>query len=208
MILRKRYGIRWKWKRDTWAELSLLLFLISFLGWCLEKLARYVLYDSLGDRGFLSLPLCPIYGFALILLYLSAGTPARLRYIPKRTVCASLPWRAVNQLGYALWCVLLPTALELSVGAFFRYGLGVILWDYSAEPWNLWGLICLRYSLLWGVLIYAFMALCWDRLAARVRRLSPAKKQCVAIILWGAVLADTAFNGIYYTLTGVHFTCL
>ena len=46
--------------------MTLLFVLISFGGWCFEKVGRYFLYGSLGDRGFLSLPLCPIYGTCVL----------------------------------------------------------------------------------------------------------------------------------------------
>ena len=48
--------------------------------------------------------------------------------------------------------MLLATALELVTGALLERIFGQKWWDYSQEPWNFNGHICLKYSLVWGVL--------------------------------------------------------
>jgi len=53
---------------------------LSFLGWLWETIFSFFL-RSPNDRGFLLLPICPIYGFALILVYLLFGTPADMRLL-------------------------------------------------------------------------------------------------------------------------------
>lgn len=58
------------------------------------------------------------------------------------------PW----ELGF-LWQMLigggLITALELAAGIVLNLWLGLGIWDYSNLPLNLWGQICLPFSLLW-----------------------------------------------------------
>jgi len=44
------------------------------------------------------------------------------------------------------------TAVEFLTGALVNIRLGLNVWDYSALPYNAYGQICLRYSLLWGLL--------------------------------------------------------
>lgn len=41
------------------------------------------------------------------------------------------------------------TAAELAAGSVLNLWLGLQIWDYSDLPLNLWGQICLPYSLLW-----------------------------------------------------------
>ena len=48
--------------------------------------------------------------------------------------------------------MLLATALELVTGALLERIFGQKWWDYSQEPWNFNGHICLKYSLVWGLL--------------------------------------------------------
>lgn len=44
---------------------------------------------------------------------------------------------------------LLITGIELVIGCWVNLGLGWQIWDYSDCPFNLWGQICLLYSLYW-----------------------------------------------------------
>ena len=47
-------------------HLTILFALVSFLGWCGETLYFAVRWNDLTDRGFLSLPLCTIYGCCIL----------------------------------------------------------------------------------------------------------------------------------------------
>ncbi len=47
------------------------------------------------------------------------------------------------------------TALELFTGLIVNVWLGWGVWDYSNMPLNLWGQICLPYSLLWVLISLA-----------------------------------------------------
>ncbi len=90
-------------------------------------------HRQLVNRGFLNGPVCPIYGFGMIIV-LFALTPledsALLLYIGG---------------------VILPSALEL-VGGWALYKLyHTRWWDYSDFPFNIGGYICLEFCLLWGV---------------------------------------------------------
>lgn len=69
-----------------------------------------------------------------------------------------IPW----SLGL-LWQMILGagiiTALELFTGLLVNVRLGWHVWDYSNMPLNLWGQICLPYSLLWTVVSLAAILL-------------------------------------------------
>ena len=105
----------------------------SCIGWCLEVIYAAATTGQLVNRGFLNGPVCPIYGFGMIIV-LFALTPLQhsilLLYIGG---------------------VILPSALEL-VGGWALYKIyHTRWWDYSDYPFNIGGYICLEFSLLWGV---------------------------------------------------------
>ena len=47
---------------------------------------------------------------------------------------------------------LIITAFEYNVGMIVNYGYGMGVWDYSDHAFNLFGQICLRFTLLWMLL--------------------------------------------------------
>ncbi len=62
---------------------------------------------------------------------------------------------------------LIITAAELIVGSILNLWLGLGVWDYSNMPFNLWGQICLPFSLLW-VLVGVLAVILDDVLRARL----------------------------------------
>ena len=74
---------------------------------------------------------------------------------------------ARSRLGLAAGAVaggLMITAVELAAGAVVNLWLGLGVWDYSAQPLNLWGQICLPYTIKWCALSALVIA------AARIAR--------------------------------------
>jgi len=71
------------------------------------------------------------------------------------------------------------TAAEFSVGCVVNLLLGWEVWDYSAEPLNLLGQICLWFSLLWCVLCALAAPLCL-RLAAMLTGDKNAQRSCIS----------------------------
>lgn len=112
----------------------LAFFLIySCLGWCLEVIYAAVSTGQLVNRGFLNGPVCPIYGFGMVIVLFTLSPLAN------------------NLLLLYLGGVILPSVLEL-VGGWALYKLyHTRWWDYSDFPFNIGGYICLEFSLLWGV---------------------------------------------------------
>ena len=107
----------------------------SFMGWCLEVVYHGVSHGSIVNRGFLNGPLCPIYGFGMVsvlLLLEPFSDQLLLLYLGGMTFA---------------------TAIELFGGwALYRL-FSMRWWDYSKEPLNLGGYICLKFSLAWGFCI-------------------------------------------------------
>ena len=109
----------------------LAFFLIySCTGWCLEVIFAAATTGQLVNRGFLNGPVCPIYGFGMVIV-LFALTPLQ-----------------GSVLLLYIGGVILPSALEL-VGGWALYKLyHTRWWDYSDFPFNIGGYICLEFSLL------------------------------------------------------------
>lgn len=86
-------------------------------------------------RGWSHISMFATGGVALILL---SGLVARFGTLPLILLAAA--------------ATLIVTALEFIVGAIVNVRLGLGVWDYSQIRYNLYGQVCLRYSLLWFAL--------------------------------------------------------
>lgn len=83
--------------------------------------------------GFLNGPWCPVYGFGVVI------------------VLAFLEPLKSNLLLLFLGSVVLTSALEWATGFVLEKIFHQRWWDYSDQPFNLNGYICLRFSIAWGL---------------------------------------------------------
>ena len=67
--------------------------------------------------------------------------------------------RAKPLLLRALLASLFITAVELLIGIYVNITLHLSVWDYSEQPLNLWGQICLLYTSIWFLLALPLCAL-------------------------------------------------
>ena len=145
----------------------------SCLGWCLEVIYAAVTTGQLINRGFLNGPVCPIYGFGMVIV-LFALTPL-----------------SHSLLLLYLGGVILPSALEL-VGGWALYKLyHTRWWDYSDYPFNIGGYICLEFSLLWGVGTLIVMKLVHPIIADAVALTPPLVGLVLMFLLYAIYAADT-----------------
>ena len=145
----------------------------SCLGWCLEVIYAAVTTGQLVNRGFLNGPVCPIYGFGMVIV-LFALTPL-----------------SHSLLLLYLGGVILPSALEL-VGGWALYKLyHTRWWDYSDYPFNIGGYICLEFSLLWGVGTLIVMKLVHPIIADAVALIPPLVGLILMFLLYVLYAADT-----------------
>uniref|UniRef100_UPI003F9B6730 putative ABC transporter permease n=1 Tax=unclassified Lawsonibacter TaxID=2617946 RepID=UPI003F9B6730 len=107
-------------------------FVYAFLGWCTEVSYAATKSGKFVNRGFLNGPWCPIYGFGVVI------------------VLAFLEPLKDNLFLLFLGSVILTSALEWLTGFLLEKLFAQRWWDYSDEPFNLSGYICLRFSLAWG----------------------------------------------------------
>ena len=145
----------------------------SCMGWCLEVIYAAATTGQLVNRGFLNGPVCPIYGFGMVIV-LFALTPLQHSIL----------------LLY-LGGVILPSALEL-VGGWALYKLyHTRWWDYSDYPFNIGGYICLEFSLLWGVGTLIVMKLVHPIIANAVALIPPLVGLILMFLLYVLYAADT-----------------
>lgn len=105
----------------------------SFLGWCTEVIYYIKKEHKFVNRGFLYGPFCPIYGSGIV------------------SIIVLLDNFKNN--------IFLLFILAFFLTSFIEYFTGLILekffkskwWDYSEDPFNIHGRICLLFSLIWGL---------------------------------------------------------
>jgi uncharacterized membrane protein len=137
----------------------LLTAILSFIGWLYEVLLIRVRYGYWTDRGFMRMPLCPIYGCTLLFTYFFIGLPkgTTLKDEKERGVLWTLKNPILHTAMYLLFAFLIPTAAEFFIGFLFDKAFHVTLWSYASMPLNFHGYISAPVSLVWSALIYLFM---------------------------------------------------
>lgn len=157
----------------------LAFFLIySCLGWCVEVVYAAATTGQLVNRGFLNGPVCPIYGFGMILV-LFFLTPLE-----------------DNLLLLYLGGVILPSALEL-VGGWALYKLyRTRWWDYTDKPFNIGGYVCLEFSLMWGVGAMVMVKVIHPTIAALVNIIPPLVGFVLMCLLYAVYAADVVATAI------------
>ena len=118
----------------------LYFFFYSCIGWVGETIYCSVGNRKFVNRGFLTGPLCPIYGTAGVLLSV-----------------VLMPIH--NKFGLEWYGILLTAVCAMVVADIIEYLTSYIMeklfntrwWDYTDYPFNLHGRICLRHTMYWGI---------------------------------------------------------
>lgn len=119
---------------DDIRTLFLLFVLYSFLGWVCESIYCSIPAGRFVNRGFLNGPFCPIYGAGAMLVV---------------TVLNPLRGNAILLFFAGL---LLTSAVEYLTGFLLEVLFHAKYWDYSRYRFNLQGRVCLKNSVLFGVM--------------------------------------------------------
>ena len=121
---------------EYWVNVVLLFFVYGFAGWCMEVILKYRQYHRFINRGFLTGPICPIYGCGAVLITVVIGNLAGI------------------ESG-----LVMTFALSFVICGVVEYFTGLILekifharwWDYSTKPMNLHGRIWIGNLFLFGI---------------------------------------------------------
>ena len=137
----------------------------SFFGYLLERgYAAATRAAQPPGKGFLLLPLCPVYGLGAL------------------AVLALPPALTDGFWSLALWGGLTATAVEYAVHLLYDRLLGVRFWDYSQVRGNLRGRVCLPFSLAWGLLAAAGLPVVQAALGPVLAAIPPAVTYAVLLV--------------------------
>ena len=123
-----------------------ILFIFSFasvLGWIIETTYRCIMSKKIVNPGFMSGCVVPIYGFGALILYSICKLSDKINFMYKPILVIGLS-------------MILLSLLEFISGVFLLKFFNLRLWDYSNRKFNYKGLICLRFSLYWGIFALIF----------------------------------------------------
>lgn len=121
-------------------EILLYFYIYSFLGWVCESIYCSIGSKKIINRGFLSGPICPIYGFGALLTIFMLGSL-------KSTILVFI------------YGIIITSTLEFIGGYLLETIFHTRWWDYSKRKFNIKGRVCLRNSILFGLLCLALIKL-------------------------------------------------
>jgi uncharacterized membrane protein len=147
-----------------------IFFIYAFLGWCTEVSYAALVTGKFVNRGFLNGPVCPVYGFGVVI------------------VLAGLTPLEDNLLLLFLGSVVLTSSLEWLTGFVLEKLFHQRWWDYSDQPFNLSGYVCLRFSIAWGFACLFVVKLLHPTVLLLIR-LVPKTLGVILLVLLGAVMA-------------------
>ena len=107
-------------------------YIYSFIGWAWESMYVSSLEKRWVNRGFVTGPVCTIYGCGALMIYMT------MKYF------------SGNILALFFGGMVLATLVEYITGVLLETVFHASWWDYSTEPLNLNGYVCLSSSLAWG----------------------------------------------------------
>ena len=168
---------------EYWINIILQFFIFGFAGWCMEVALKYRQYHRFINRGFLTGPILPIYGFGVVLITIVVGNLASV------------------ESG-----IVMTFALSLVICGIVEYLTSFVLekifharwWDYSQKPMNLHGRVWIGNLVLFGLagvaiihIVNPFLFDALDRLPLNVRKVT-------ATVLLAIIAADYVIS--YFVL--------
>jgi len=139
----------------TWYQWLAFFYLYCFFGWIFESTYVSLKKKKFVNRGFLRLPMLPLYGSGAVMM-----------------LWVSLPVHD-NLLLVYISGFIAATALEYVTGAVMERLFKVRYWDYSNQPFQLNGYICLSSSIAWGFLTIFMTDVIHEPIARAVLAVSP-----------------------------------
>ncbi|MDE6745586.1 MAG: putative ABC transporter permease [Oscillospiraceae bacterium] len=149
----------------------------AFIGWGIEVCWMTLETGEYQNRGFLNMPICPIYGFGVIMV--------------------TVFFRPVSHTVIPLFVVtsILCTTFELLVGLGMEKLFGARWWDYSHERYNYKGYICLKISILWGMGCVIVIRLV-QPMVEKFIDMIPVRLGLALIILWSVLIVIDLISSI------------
>lgn len=157
-------------------ELIFIWFIYAFLGWIVETTYVSVPAGHFVERGFLRGPIIPIYAFgAFIVLYILMPYGTHPIYI------------------FILGTIATST-LEYITSFILEKLFNMSWWDYSKQKFNINGRICLKNSILFGLLSVVLVLWINPFIVSFTKSLDPGIVNTLAPILVGVTLIDLSLT--------------
>lgn len=149
-----------------------MFFIYSFLGWILEVIYYGVTEERFINRGFLSGPICPVYGLAFYAaVWIFAPLSSNFFII---------------FFGMAASC----TFVELIAGEILYHTFHMRWWDYSDYKLNYKGYICLRFFIYWGIAASLGIYVLHPAVLTLVKHISLPVKAVVLVVFTLMMVTD------------------
>lgn len=161
---------------DSFWAMLLLFTVYSMIGWTAETLLCSVAVGKFVNRGFLSGPFCPIYGFGGLLISAALGP-----------VQDNLPVLFLS-------AVVLTSALEYLTGFALETLFHAKYWDYSTRRCNLQGRVCLGNALAFGLGGVLTLRVLQPVLLMLIGLIPPLLQAVAGCVLLAYFLLDTVFT--------------
>ena len=156
----------------TFTHILAFFMFYAFAGWCTEVIYKTTQTGKFVNRGFLNGPLCPIYGVGVIIVILCL-TPLQ-----------------DNLLLLYIGSFLLTSALEFVTGFVLEKVFHQKWWDYTEDPFNIMGYVCLGFSLIWGLACVFVMKIVQPIVLDVIAKIPHTVQTVIFIVFYGLMAAD------------------
>ena len=158
---------------DDWWKLLLIFTIFSMIGWFCESIYCSIPAKKFINRGFLNGPFCPVYGVGGVL-------------VTSLLVPFQENWGILFIAG-----MLITSIVEYITGFLLEKLFHTKWWDYSQKKFNLHGRVCLKNSLLFGVMSVLVMKVIFPPISRLIDRIPSSWLPVIAVILIVYFAADT-----------------
>lgn len=148
-------------------------FIYCFFGWIFESSYVSLRKRRFVNRGFLRLPMLPLYGTGAVMM-----------------LWVSLPVKD-NLLLVYISGVIAATLLEYVTGWAMERLFKMKYWDYSNQPFQLHGYICLSSSIAWGFLTIFLTEVIHRPIERAVLQMNPALELALVVMVGAVFTVDT-----------------
>lgn len=154
----------------------LFFYIYCFIGWCIESTYVSIHKKKFVNRGFMRGPFLPLYGSgAVIMLF------------------ATIPFRDNIALTFLVGA-LAASVLEYITGACMEALFKVRYWDYSKNPFNIHGYVCLGTTIAWGFLTIVLVDFIHAPIEELVLSLNTTAASVIATVLTVYMASDFALS--------------
>lgn len=157
-------------------QMGWIVLIYSCLGWCSEVAFAALRRGCFVNRGFLNGPVCPIYGFGVLIVLLVLE--------PVKEKLALLFFGSM----------VFTSALEFLAGFAMERIFHDKWWDYTNNPFNLKGYICLEFSLIWGLACVLVVDVVHPRILAGINAIPLPAGQWAEIALLALLVLDAGLT--------------